>query len=123
MRVIEQNEFIFALSKPTGVHSLALKYSESNNLLSYLRDSENSADIFLINQNSYEKGLLYRLDYETSGLVLFAKKEKIYEQFRQNILKEKYYLAIVQGEVDHDFRLMLIILVTMAKKGSWTRHK
>ena len=100
---IQDNELFMALSKPVQIHSLPLSYSEQNNILSYVRDQENCADIFSINKDSYEKGLLYRLDYETSGLIMLAKDKKFYEMFRQKILKNKFYLAVVEGEIDNDF--------------------
>ena len=50
-----------------------------------------------INKKSYEKGLLYRLDYETSGLILFAKDEKLFAHFRESNQKKKFYLALVHG--------------------------
>lgn len=47
-----------------------------------------------------EGGLLYRLDNETSGLVLFATDQKIFEQFHQDTEEKqvrKHYLAYVEG--------------------------
>lgn len=100
---IEDNKLFLALSKPTKVHSLPLNYSESDNILSFIRMDEKNAEIFFINKYSYEKGLLYRLDYETSGLILLAKDELFYNSFRNKIKKNKYYLAVVQGDIKNDF--------------------
>ena len=102
-RLIKQNNYFLALSKPVKVHSLPLCYSDPDNLLSYIRDKEISAEVLNINANSYERGLLYRLDYDTSGLVLFAKNQDFYQSFRHKMQKNKYYLAVVQGEIEDDF--------------------
>jgi len=103
VKKVDEYDFLLALSKPVEIHSLPLKYSEKNNLLAYVRESENSAGIFSVNKDSYEKGLLYRLDYETSGLILLAKNEHFYEQFRHHLQTKKYYLAVVQGDIKNDF--------------------
>lgn len=50
--------------------------------------------------NPHEGGLLYRLDNETSGLVLFATDQLTFDQFyqdSQNKLVKKHYIAYVVG--------------------------
>ncbi len=50
--------------------------------------------------HSNEGGLLYRLDNETSGLVLFAVSQEAFAQFTQDTDKQlvkKHYLAYVEG--------------------------
>ena len=45
-----------------------------------------------------DRGLLYRLDYGTSGILIFLKDEEDYQYLRNdfnNLVKEKSYLAIV----------------------------
>ncbi len=49
-----------------------------------------------------EGGLLYRLDTNTSGLVLFALEQSVFDQFAADSkaqLVQKHYLAYVQGKV------------------------
>jgi len=100
---IVDNHLFLALSKPARVHSLPLRYNESNNLISFVREQEKSAEVFSINKDTYEKGLLYRLDYETSGLILLARNKLFYEAFRTSLEKKKFYLAVVEGEIENDF--------------------
>ena len=97
-KIINEEKSFLAISKPCKVHSLPLGYTEEDNLISYLRSQGKKYQPALkINKNSYEKGLLYRLDYETSGLVLFAKDEKLFVHFRESNQKKKFYLALVHG--------------------------
>lgn len=117
VKKVDENDFLLALSKPVGIHSLPLQYLEQNNLLAYVRESENSAGIFSVNKDSYEKGLLYRLDYETSGLILLAKNKHFYEQFRHYLRKKKYYLAVVKGDIKNDFSYAHHIIYT-GQKGA-----
>ena len=101
--VIEESNDYIALSKPSKLHSLPLRYSDQNNLLAFLRGRENSSEVLNVNKLSYEKGLLFRLDFETSGLILLAKTDQFFQAFREEVNKRKFYLAIVQGEVQNDF--------------------
>ncbi len=100
---ITDNDNFFALSKPVKVHSLPLFYTDKNNLISFARSSENNADFLNVNKDSYEKGLLFRLDYETSGLALIARNKNFYQEFKEKIKKKKLYLAIVKGDAKDDF--------------------
>jgi 23S rRNA pseudouridine1911/1915/1917 synthase len=100
-KVIFEDENIFAIHKPHNLHSHPLSYSEWDNCLSYLRKCGRS-DILKVNKDSYDRGLLYRLDFGTSGLLIFSKQEKLIKIFRESP-KKKYYLAIVQGRINAHF--------------------
>lgn len=95
----EDDDFIY-IEKPPGVFSQPLKYNDSNNCLSFLRSI--SLGKYLNDYNdSWEKGLLYRIDHVTSGLLIYAKNKSIHESLRENfnqIAKKKTYLCIVEGE-------------------------
>ena len=120
--VIQETDFFIAISKPVKTHSLPLTYSDQNNLLAFVRGRENSSEIFNINKESYEKGLLFRLDFETSGLILMAKTDQFFHAFREKIEKRKFYLAVVQGEVQDDFSYAHHVYYT-GEKGAIGRTK
>ena len=100
-KLIEETENFISIHKPHNLHSHPLSYSEWDNCLSYLR-SENNRELLEVNSMNYDRGLLYRLDFGTSGLLIFSKKEKLIQKFRK-LPKKKIYLAIVQGRVDANF--------------------
>jgi len=89
--ILTLNKDFIALSKPSMCHSHPLNYSNQDNLLSYLR-SDGHYHFLNKFEDKYDRTLVYRLDYETSGVVLLAQEEK-----RESI-KLKFYFAVVHGE-------------------------
>lgn len=101
LKIIYDSNDMLAVHKPHGIHSAPHSYLEIDNVLSGLRQQGILAPL-LVNQSSYERGLLHRLDCETSGVLLLAKNDSYYQtvvQNRQNIFEKKYYLAIVRGKL------------------------
>lgn len=99
LEIIEEtNDFIVFTKNPNQfIHPLG--YDESNNCLSYFRNIGRT-DILEVNSSEYDRGLLYRLDYETSGVVIYVKNENLYKELRENfqsVAKEKIYHAWVCG--------------------------
>ena len=67
-----------------------------------------------------DRGLLYRLDYGTSG-ILILKDEEDYQYLRNdfnNLVKEKSYLAIVSGRFEGE----LSILLTFGLFKAWEKN-
>ncbi len=92
----EDNKFL-VLNKPSKLHCHPLNYSETNNCLSFLA----SQNIKLENKDFYDRTLLYRLDFETSGVLVLTKKQSDYEYIREHfhtMMKDKIYLAIIEGK-------------------------
>ncbi len=101
INIIQEDNDFLCLSKPARVHCHPLTYLETDNILSALTDM-NKTEALKVNYENYDRGLLYRLDYETSGLVILIKNENLFNTLRNDfhtLVKEKYYLAIVRGEV------------------------
>ena len=99
-KTIFEDENFIVLSKPPGIHTHPLKYSESDNIISFLASRAHCGAN--VNQFSMDRGALYRLDKETSGLIYVAKKNDVYEFLRESfntIVKSKVYLARVKGEL------------------------
>lgn len=101
INIIYEDENLIAISKPNQIHSHPLIYSDSQNVLSGFYSI--SKEAFLnVNIENQDRGLMYRLDYETSGLLLYLKHQKLIdyvrERFKETVYK-KLYLAVVEGEL------------------------
>jgi 23S rRNA pseudouridine1911/1915/1917 synthase len=114
--IFEDNNFL-VLSKPENCHIHPLNYLDSNNLLSWMK--ANGFSKYLdINKEHYDRGLLYRLDFETSGIVYYAKSDTTYHLMREQfnkIVKQKKYLAVVQGVIKEDFNCTHYLFSTHQK--------
>ncbi|NPA54012.1 MAG: RluA family pseudouridine synthase [Aquificae bacterium] len=85
--IIYEDEFIIAVQKPPFLESENKKGSVEDLLRKYKKDQKIKA--------------IHRLDRETSGVLLFAKNNKIFEKFKELWHKkevEKKYLAISHNE-------------------------
>lgn len=101
IKTLYEDENFLVISKPTKIHCHPLGYNETDNILSYLATI--APELLKVNRESYDRGLFYRLDYETSGLLYFAKKTEFQKELRDhfsNLVKEKYYLAVVSGKTE-----------------------
>lgn len=100
MKILFEDENLLALDKAPFIHSHPLSYSEGDNCLSFLRSLRNDP-LLKVNEANYDRGLLYRLDYETSGVLVYLKKDELYQELRthfSSIAKEKIYHCLVSGE-------------------------
>lgn len=100
IKTLYEDENFLVISKPVKVHCHPLSYGETNNILSYLATI--SPELLKVNTESYDRGLFYRLDFETSGILYFAKKSSFQKELRKDfsfLVKEKNYLAVVNGKV------------------------
>ena len=110
VKILGETADYLILHKPPGVHCHPLKYSDSDTLLNFLV-TEKKWEGLMVNRENYDRGLVYRLDYETSGVMLVAKTQSLYSSLRQSFnqsMKRKFYWAIVEGEFD--------------REGSWTHY-
>lgn len=99
IQIIEESKDFLALYKPTEIHSHPLVYFEQDNVLSFLRMIRPS--LLQINSGQMDRGLLYRLDYGTSGVIIYAKNKEAFESCRKHfhqIMKKKIYRAWVHGQ-------------------------
>ena len=121
VKIITETEDFIVVSKPFNCHSHPLKYSDTNNVLSCIR-AHYPDKVLRVNSSHYDRGLLFRLDYETSGLLLYCKKDFLYRELREEfatLVKEKTYYAIVQGNFSS--RSLTHKLVYTGVKGSKAR--
>lgn len=97
VKIVSEDENFLVVSKPFNIHGHPQSYSETNTILNYLKNIGKCGEF-----GGAERGLLYRLDKETSGVLVLAKNESTYQEIRENFIqfaKEKIYFAIVDGEV------------------------
>lgn len=109
-RLIAVRENYLVVHKPAGVHSHPLCYSDQDTLLNFLA-SQNIWDALKVNEANYDRGLLYRLDYETSGIMLVARNEEYFQLIRASFreaMKRKLYWVIVEGDFN--------------REGHWTHY-
>lgn len=94
--VIEDAHYII-LYKPEKMHCAPLKKSEDGTLLDFC-GSLFPEILSLQGKRNFEGGLIHRLDFETQGLVLFARSQKSLNHFQKaqdNGLFLKRYIAQV----------------------------
>jgi 23S rRNA pseudouridine1911/1915/1917 synthase len=102
--IIKETSRYIALHKPSEIHGHPLCYSDQDTLLNFLAE-EGKWEALNVNTDHYDRGLLYRLDYETSGVILLAKEESYFNSIRNDFrekMKRKLYLVIVNGQFDRE---------------------
>ncbi|MFZ9001062.1 MAG: pseudouridine synthase [Bacteriovoracaceae bacterium] len=101
--VLHEDENFIVMDKPCRVHGHPHFYSDQYNCLSFLRNKYSDNKIFEVGRENSERGLLYRLDYETSGVLIYCKNENLFLGLRNNFeksFKTKIYQLAVEGELD-----------------------
>jgi 23S rRNA pseudouridine1911/1915/1917 synthase len=96
MRIVFEDEHIIVIDKNAGLLSMASdneKYLTAYNILSnYVKLQKPSNRIFIV----------HRLDRDTSGLMMFARSEKVQSLLQRdwrNNVTARTYVALVEGEV------------------------
>ncbi|MBF0206014.1 MAG: RNA pseudouridine synthase [Oligoflexia bacterium] len=101
IEILADDQYFLVLEKPPSVHCHPFSYSEKSSCLNYIRTIR--PQLLMCNLHCHERGLLYRLDYETSGVLIYVKRQDIYDKLLQQgggsnpRGKEKIYLAVVAG--------------------------
>lgn len=101
--IIYEDENMLVVNKPSGMLTHPTTIERENTLVNALlfKYEENLSDI----NGEFRRGILHRLDRNTSGLLMVAKNNATHE-FLANQIKEKTairrYLAIVKGPIKED---------------------
>lgn len=104
--ILSETDDYIVLHKPPGVHCHPLSYEDKDTLLNFLVVN-NKWEALRVNTANYDRGLLYRLDHETSGVMVLAKNERFLKAIRGNFessMKRKFYWAVVDGDFDKEGR-------------------
>ncbi|AWV98532.1 RluA family pseudouridine synthase [Arcticibacterium luteifluviistationis] len=96
LKIIFEDEHLIVIDKEAGILSMATAKQKDNTAYSilsdYVKDQISSNNIFII----------HRLDRETSGIMMYAKTQKVQkmlqENWNDNIL-ERSYLAVIEGKL------------------------
>lgn len=97
--ILYEDENFLVMDKPPNLFVHPLVYDEKNNCLSFLRAHKPAC--LNVNTKNYDRGLLYRLDFETSGVLVYVKNEEVHQHLREHfktIAKKKIYFCLVEGE-------------------------
>jgi 23S rRNA pseudouridine1911/1915/1917 synthase len=96
LRIVYEDEYIIIIDKNAGLLSMASdneKYLTAYNILSdYVKHQKPSDRIFIV----------HRLDRDTSGLMMFARSEKVQSMLQRDWKRNvtaRTYVALVEGEV------------------------
>ena len=100
LQVVYENEHLLVIEKPRGIHSVDQFASSEPSIESLL------GDYFVANQKNIEKstlkenGLIQRLDYWTSGLMLVAKDTSTEKYLRSSLEAGKIFKTYVAWVLD-----------------------
>lgn len=103
LEVVYDDENMLVVNKPAGMLTHPTTIEKSGTLVNALlyKYGENLSDI----NGEFRRGILHRLDRNTSGLLMVAKNNKAHE-FLANQIKNhtitKKYRAIAKGVISHD---------------------
>ncbi len=94
--IIYEDKKILVVNKESGLLTIASGKEKEHTLYREARD-------YVKKKNPHNKiFIIHRLDKDTSGVVMFAKDEKIKSLYQNNwnsLVKKRYYLAIVEGKM------------------------
>lgn len=92
LRIIYEDNNIIVVDKPTKLLTISNEHEKEETLYrkvsNYLKTKKQK--VFVI----------HRLDYDTSGVIMFAKNQKVQELYQKswnNLAKERKYTAVVEG--------------------------
>ena len=94
LKIIYEDKNIIVVDKPSGLLTVASNKEKFNTLYHEVRE-------YIKKQNPHQKVfIVHRLDKDTSGVVLFAKNEKMKHLLQNNwanICEVREYIAIIEG--------------------------
>ena len=101
LEIVYEDENMAVINKPSGMLTHPTTIETSGTLVNALlyKFGENLSDI----NGEFRRGILHRLDRNTSGLLMIAKNNKTHEYLVEKMKNHeisKKYLAIVKGVID-----------------------
>lgn len=95
--IVHQDKDIFVVDKPAGLLAVPIPDSNVKNLFDLVAEH--------LGRHGVRVGCVHRIDRYTSGLMVFAKNERAYDDLVQkfrNHEPERTYLAVVRGILEQD---------------------
>lgn len=101
--IIYEDENMLVVNKPSGMLTHPTATEKTNTLVNALlyKYGDNLSDI----NGEFRRGILHRLDRNTSGLLMIAKNNRAHEFLVENMKNEKinkHYIAVVKGIIEDD---------------------
>ena len=101
--IVYEDENMLVVNKPSGMLTHPTTKETSGTLVNALlyKYGENLSDI----NGEFRRGIIHRLDRNTSGLLMIAKNNKTHEYITEKMKNKeinKKYLAVVKGVIDED---------------------
>lgn len=94
--IVHIDEDIVVINKPSGLLTIATDKEKRRTAYSILSN-------FVKTENPENKiFIIHRIDRETSGLLMFARSEKVKQQIQENwnaTISQRTYIGVVEGEV------------------------
>ncbi|RMD85157.1 MAG: RluA family pseudouridine synthase [Candidatus Dadabacteria bacterium] len=105
--IIYEDDYLLAINKPSGIHSAMLPGEKGGESIAEILC--NIDDSFVEASSKAEDcGLVNRLDFETSGILVAAKEKKAWIETRANVLAEsvyKEYLCLTEGNLREEIEV------------------
>lgn len=103
IEVVYEDDNMAVVNKPSGMLTHPTTLEQSGTLVNALlyKYKDNLSDI----NGEFRRGIIHRLDRNTSGLLMIAKNNKTHEYLADKIKNReisKKYLAVVKGEICDD---------------------
>ena len=100
-KVLHEDDWLIVAHKPSGMHSVRLTSEDPLTVADCL--AAHCSATVAASPDARESGLVNRLDYYTSGLIVAAKSREAWTELRsESAWIEKRYYALVEGELLQD---------------------
>ncbi|HEX9144497.1 MAG TPA: RluA family pseudouridine synthase [Candidatus Binatia bacterium] len=101
MPIVYEDSSLLVVDKPAGMATHGFSGRETGTLANFLAATR--PELCHVGRSRWEPGLVHRLDRETSGLLLVAKTQAVFEALRNQFHRRqitKEYLALVWGQTE-----------------------
>ena len=99
VKIVHEDKDLIVIDKPAGLLTIATDKEKRKTayavLSGYIKEQDPNAKIFIV----------HRIDRETSGLLLFARSEKVKDTIQEtwmSTITERVYAAVVEGQVEKE---------------------
>ena len=103
LQFLYEDKDIFVVLKPQGIHSVRLPAGGGTSVADLLL--EHNPILCEASRTPLDAGLVQRLDFETSGIMLGAKHRSIWDALFKSLLQgeiKKTYLAVIEGTLPEE---------------------
>ena len=97
LKIIYEDDNIIVIDKPTKLLTISNKNEKEDTLYRKVSD--------YLKKEKKKVFIIHRLDYDTSGVIMFAKNQKVqklYQDNWNNFAKEREYAAVVEGILNNE---------------------